>query len=312
MFFVRKFEDLNPGSRHIAGGKATNLGILTRTGFAVPEGFVILSDVLEEHMEKSGIKADISRLLDSWNRDSDIGKLSEISIGIRSRISDAPFSSDLLRIICEETGKIQSESFAIRSSSADEDGAERAWAGQLDSYLRVSPENIVEKVVACWCSLFNPRAIAYAGSKGMRIDSIPLAVIVQKMSSGTVSGVAFSSNPVTGNPDTVVIEASETAGGVVNGDVIPERYDVLKSTWEVIHSEMGKKNAGLPSEYFCKNPGRRLLEDGDIRTLAENVIAMESLFGSPCDVEWTHGPAGFEFVQCRDITALEKQKPIIS
>ena len=60
---------------------------------------------------------------------------------------------------------LNSEFVAVRSSATAEDGADHAWAGQLESYLNTTQDTLLEKVQHCWASLFTPRAIFYRFEK---------------------------------------------------------------------------------------------------------------------------------------------------
>ena len=55
--------------------------------------------------------------------------------------------------------------FAVRSSATAEDGTDHAWAGQLDTYLNISPDDVLSKIQSCWASLFTPRALFYRSEK---------------------------------------------------------------------------------------------------------------------------------------------------
>lgn len=99
------------------------------------------------------------------------------------------------------------EFVAVRSSATAEDGTEHAWAGQLDSYLNVTSENLLQKIQHCWASLFTPRAIFYRFEKGLHTTHISVAVVVQKMVNSKISGIAFSVHPVTEDRNQVIIEA---------------------------------------------------------------------------------------------------------
>lgn len=119
--------------------------------------------------------------------------------------------------------------YAVRSSATAEDGAEHAWAGQLDTYLNISPSNIPDKVRDCWASLFTPRAIFYRTEKKLHDTHISVAVVVQSMIQSESAGVAFSVHPVTENRDEIVIEGSYGLGeAVVSGEVTPDSFVVSK------------------------------------------------------------------------------------
>jgi len=46
--FIRWFDDLGRGDIAVAGGKAANLGEMTRTGLPVPPGFVVTVDAYRQ------------------------------------------------------------------------------------------------------------------------------------------------------------------------------------------------------------------------------------------------------------------------
>jgi pyruvate,water dikinase len=107
---------------------------------------------------------------------------------------------------------------AVRSSATAEDGADHAWAGQLDSYLNTKKEDLLKNVRRCFASLFTPRAIFYRLESKLRETRISVAVVVQKMVQSEVSGVAFSVHPVTEDRNQILIEAGLGLGeAIVSG-----------------------------------------------------------------------------------------------
>ena len=60
--------------------------------------------------------------------------------------------------------------FAVRSSAIDEDDSQFSFAGQLDSYLFVPKEDVLEKVKQVWKSGFNERVLSYRKEAGLDID----------------------------------------------------------------------------------------------------------------------------------------------
>ena len=93
---------------------------------------------------------------------------------IHSRIGSSQLAASRSRLaICS--------SAVFRSSATAEDSASAAWAGQLESYLNITEENLLENVKKCWASLFTPRAIFYRFEKDLHKQKISVAVVVQKM-----------------------------------------------------------------------------------------------------------------------------------
>ena len=49
---------------------------------------------------------------------------------------------NIAKEIKNQFNKLDTEFVAVRSSATAEDGAENAWAGQLDSYLNIKEDNL--------------------------------------------------------------------------------------------------------------------------------------------------------------------------
>ena len=68
-----------------------------------------------------------------------------------------------------------------------------------------------------WASARSAHALAYQRRAGAEAADPGLAVILQAMVDPVVSGVAFSCDPVTGDPATAVISAVTGREGLVSG-----------------------------------------------------------------------------------------------
>jgi phosphoenolpyruvate synthase/pyruvate phosphate dikinase len=184
--------------------------------------------------------------------------------------------------------KLSSEFVAVRSSAVAEDGNKDAWAGQLDTFLRVTKEDLLDKIKACFASAGSERARAYATQK--QIDSGKVAVIVQKMIPSEISGVAFSVHPVTKNHGHMVIEAVKGLGEkLVSGTITPDTYVLDKKLNKIIE------------KYVASS---QILKDEYIDSLAEAIKKIESLFNFPVDVEWAFAGKELFILQSRPITTL--------
>ena len=56
---------------------------------------------------------------------------------------------------------------AVRSSAADEDSAERSFAGQLETFLFVTGDDLADRVAAVWRSGFSSRILSYRRQHGL-------------------------------------------------------------------------------------------------------------------------------------------------
>ncbi len=132
---------------------------------------------------------------------------------------------------------------AVRSSATAEDLPDASFAGQQETFLNVKgPEDLLDKVVKCWSSLFTPRAIFYRNEKGFAHDKVFISVGVQKMVNSRAAGVMFTINPVTGDPNEIVIEGNYGLGEtVVSGVVNPDDFVIDKEAMKIKERKLARK-----------------------------------------------------------------------
>jgi pyruvate,water dikinase len=125
--------------------------------------------------------------------------------------------------------ELNCEFVAVRSSAICEDGSENSFAGQYDSYLNVTKDQVVTAIYNCFDSINNGRAISYSEDKDMMGNK--MAVIVQEMINPDKAGVIFTKHPVTDDESVIVIEAVNGLGEqLVSGSVTPTQYVLNKIT----------------------------------------------------------------------------------
>jgi pyruvate,water dikinase len=191
---------------------------------------------------------------------------------------------------------------AVRSSAVAEDGAEASFAGVQDTYLwRRGVDEVLDALRRCWASVDNPEAVAYRVEHG--IAETRMAVAVQAMVDARTAGVAFTRNPVTGDPSTVAIDASWGLGApVVGGEVTPDSFLVNKITGAVLRSQVGSKEtecvpdpAGggtVVQAVDAARRGRPCLEPPEVTALVELARGVERHYGRHQDLEWAIDRAG--------------------
>ncbi|MFE2139436.1 PEP/pyruvate-binding domain-containing protein, partial [Streptomyces sp. NPDC059466] len=139
-----------------AGGKGKNLHSLTAAGFRVPEWSVIGLDVFTEFARRSGLDTRLAALLAEAPRHGERRTSAEIA----SLIAAAPLDEDVTEAVRRAYEQVGGGLVAVRSSGADEDGAEHSFAGQFDSFLNVSGfDEVVAHVRRCWASAFSERSL---------------------------------------------------------------------------------------------------------------------------------------------------------
>lgn len=255
----------------LVGGKAANLGELTRAGLPVPDGFSLTTHAYE--LAAAGL-----------------GEL-EAGGSVRERL----LAADVPKEVAAEIGRAYAElagddgPVAVRSSATAEDLPFASFAGQHDSFLEISGLTaVLDAVRRCWASLWTDRAVSYREANGIDHDSVQLAVVVQRMVDAEVAGVLFTANPVSGRRREAVIDAARGLGElVVSGQVNPDRLVVDTATGRV-----------LAHEPAC-------LTDTQAKSLAGLGDRVEQHYGSPQDIEWAIDADGTIWLtQARAITSL--------
>lgn len=156
----------------------------------------------------------------------------------------------------------------MRSSSFNEDGCINSGAGLYKTLINISLENLLE-------------AILEVKNDASFKEEHKISIIVQKYIIASVSGIAFSIDPVNFNDDNIVIEYYKGECDVLtSGRITPE----------VIYID--KKNTEHNNNLLPKDIGNIILR-------------LEWFFGCPVDVEWCTDKEGKLWIlQSRQITVI--------
>lgn len=300
--FVQWFKDLRREDISLVGGKCAHLGeLFGHIGVPVPNGFAVSAYAYQVFLKKTQAGKKINSLLSDMDM-ADMESLRDVSRKIRKHVESLSMSRQIERAIleayrelCEQIGK-KNVAVAVRSSATAEDLPGASFAGQQDTFLNVTQKTLLKSVQRCWSSLFTPRAIVYRKEKGFSHDEVLISVAVQEMVSSKVSGVMFTLEPVSGDKDKVVINASWGLGeAIVSGRVTPDEYVVEKDTFRILDKQVFKKGKQIVSD---KRGGtkwatvpkgiqdRPALTDEAIIRLAKYGVQIETHYGVPQDIEW--------------------------
>ncbi len=291
MELIKDLKNLSKNDTAVAGGKGSSLGEMTRAGFLIPPGFVILLSAFEKFLEATDLNVEIGAILHSVDKQK-MHTIENASEKIKALILQAEIPQNIADEIHKFFKRLGAKYVAVRSSATAEDSVSAAWAGQLESYLNTTGENLFENVKKCWASLFTPRAIFYRFEKCLHKQKISVAVVVQKMVESEISGIIFSVHPVTQNRDQIVIEAGFGLGEViVSGKITPDTYVVERNSWNILDKNINKGEI-------------QKLSDEEIIELAKLATKIEKHFGFPVDIEWAKEKKIFYITQSRPITTI--------
>jgi len=204
-------------------------------------------------------------------------------------------SEDIKKILAGDTDELKkylsdfssSEYFAVRSSAGSEDGEERSFAGIFETKLNVPNviSEITEAVRYVSDSAAGSRAEAYDSDGDHRMN-----IVIQRMISPVLAGVAFSGVTDEDGSEVIRIEAVEgLAEKLVSG----------RSSSSVITfpaAQAGNADAVVSIK-------GRPLDYSRIQMLAGEVKRMSEYFGRDIDTEWCIDRDGkIYFVQARPVT----------
>ncbi len=258
---------------NIYGGKGNSLITLKNNKLPVPSFFIITYEEAKSFFKENNI--------DTNNQKN-----------IPNKILNGIFPKDLEQDILNRFQKLNTKLAAVRSSAADEDGTEKSFAGQYNSYLNITEDKLLTAIKECWASYYNDSVTAY------RENTTPpflMSVIVQEMIEADYAGVAFSFNPTIKSDNYYYTECCKGTGdSLVSGEITPSKYEIRRET---------KKIDSVKGDDF--------LTPEQAKNIADLVKEIETIYKCPIDIEWCLKDNKLYVVQARPITAYqEKIEPI--
>lgn len=311
------FADLSAGAASVAGGKGANLGELTKANLPVPPGFVLTATAYLDAMEAAGVRAQLHERALRVDPD-DPAVLAAAAAELRDLVAKAGMPDSMRDELLAAWEQLGATAVAVRSSATSEDASDTSFAGMHETFTNVrTADELVDRVVACWASVFGERVLAYRRSQGIE-EEPAIAVVVQQMVDSARSGVMFTADPASGDRNHIVIEAAFGLGEVVvAGQVEPDTYTVDKAGPRVLSVRVGRKTHQIVrgddgrDRRVALSPeegARRVLSDDEILAVAALGIEVEAWYGTPQDTEWAYDRDGRLFLlQSRPITTIGDQ-----
>ena len=268
------------GAVESVGGKAGGFAILAAAGLDFPGGFVLSA---EAHRHARGL---------GWS-------------------TGMPIPAATSAAVSDALATVPGEAFVVRSSAVAEDGASASFAGQFETIVGVTREDVAAAIAECWGSAGNGRALAYRSAER---DEHTMAVIVQPLVDADASGVVVTVDPITGDEQTLLVNASFGLGeAVVSGLVTPDEYRIARADACVIAATIGAKELEIVRGSDGALEERALpverstaptLDAEELRALWQGALAAEAILGRPADLEFAFAAGRLLWLQCRPLTAL--------
>jgi pyruvate,water dikinase len=316
---VRTLQQLTAADAPEVGGKAANLGELVAAGLPVPPGFVLPAASFLRAMERAGVRGELARLHSrAVAAVDDPAELDALCRQAAATVRAAGLPDDLVDQVRSAYAALPDgeggATVAVRSSAVGEDGADASFAGMNATFTNVrGMDALVERITACWASVYGPRVVAYRAARGYLAEPA-IAVVVQLMVRAERSGVAFTADPATGRRDVVVVEAAFGQGEVVvSGAVEPDTYRVGAGGTRLLAARVGHQThqivrgedgADRTEPLDPQRADARVLSDDEACDIARLALRVQEHFGVPQDVEWAMTGRRIWLVQARPITTL--------
>ncbi|MFP4218258.1 MAG: phosphoenolpyruvate synthase [Salinarchaeum sp.] len=307
-------EEIGADDTDIVGGKGASLGELTSADLPVPPGFVVTGASYRSFLQDTGIETELFDIVDvDADNPEDLADAAERA---QSLILEAEFPEDLREDIIAAYNDLSGDSpfVAVRSSATAEDLPDASFAGQQETFLNVTGDDLIRRVKDCWASLFTQRAIYYRQDQGFSHEAVDIAVVVQRMVDAEKSGVLFTSHPSTGDPQMIVESAWGLGEAVVAGEVSPDNYVIDRKSEAVVDVSVAEKRLKyerdpetgetVEAEVSENQQTAQVLDESELEELRQLGERVEAHYGQPQDVEWAMADGSTYMLQSRPITTI--------
>jgi pyruvate,water dikinase len=294
------------------GGKNSSLGEmfnrLKDLNIGVPDGFAVTASAYRKFLEHNRLEEKLKVLLAKADPNDPV-KLAQTGSSCRRLIMDGTMPGSLEKEILDHFKLLKDKyseaiTVAVRSSATAEDLPNASFAGQHDSFLNVDENDVLNKCIACFASLFNDRAIKYRMQMGFDHMKISLSVGIQKMvrSDLASAGVAFTIEPETGFENFIYITGVWGLGeNIVQGTVTPDEFYVFKPSLKKDLTALVSKKCGAKEEtmVFAENKSHTVnirtseakretfvLSNEEVSQLGKWCLGIEEHYKTPMDIEW--------------------------
>jgi pyruvate,water dikinase len=310
-----RLEEASPELYRALGGKAGNLArVQNELGLPVPPGFVATLSAYKSFMEQRLPGEEATVLARLQERLAALDLTDEAQAGQAARELQAlvlaqPIPPELTEAMVAEARRLAAAGpeggvLAVRSSGIREDIA-ATFAGQYETFLGVSPEEVPEHWRQVVASQFGERALIYYHSQGLILEEAAMGVLIQRLISAQAAGVMFTTDPDACDEDRMMISAGwGLAADLVGGEVSADEYVVSKESGQLKEARYGRKEYRLIWEdgrlVRQAVPGEMVsapaLQPADLARLAAYARALDAHCNCPHDVEWVKDGGGEIYV----------------
>ncbi|XP_061708572.1 putative phosphoenolpyruvate synthase [Cydia pomonella] len=325
------FESKVASCPEYVGGKGASLSLLVsmqeEEGYKVPPGYCLTTKALDKHLEMNPKLKEAILEIEKAGGDYEEAHFKQTCTRAAQLITETEITGDIKEEILKELNDLKKKAvkaglgpeirFAVRSSAVGEDSESLSAAGQNETVLGCTEEDVLRGVQKCWGSMFAFTSAYYRRQNGQQC-LCGGGVVVQALVSPRAAGVLFTKHPAAGDPSRLLITANYGLGeSVVSGAVEPDTITVIRGpdggltiSSIVLGSKTSRVSAtGGVVEVQAVSEAERgvpCLAESEVLRLARLGVRQEELWGAGRDIEWAVCEDGIYLLQARPITSLER------
>ncbi|MCD4677051.1 MAG: hypothetical protein K8S18_13815 [Desulfobacula sp.] len=309
--FIIAFDKISSLNEAVAGKKAFCLSRLNRElHLPTPNGFVITTNAFHYFIETNDLREPINEKLANLDI-NDAASLEQTARKIEQLILNASIPENIAIAVKDATNFLEKDNeinlrVALRSSAVKEDG-KASFAGQYQTLLNVSKENILNGYKHIIASKYSARALFYRISHGILDDETPMAVLILEMIDSKASGVMYTRDIEEKLSDNLLIHSVWGQGGLlVEGEVSPDIIKISKKDpVTIVSTKIATKQKqmilvpNIQTQTIDTDQDKKnllSLDEPCVLTLAGWGICLEAHFNQPQDIEWCKDKSGKLFI----------------
>lgn len=262
---VRWLSDIGRPDTERVGTKAANLGTLFSGDHAVPRGFCIEHQRIEDQLEQSGIRRRIDRILRTLDRD-DWSAVQNAAQRINGIIHDVDFEASFQE---EIESAYENINLSQKVRNAGDKAVELVGGQRETDFVAVRPSTLQDGFATPEIGINGKEAVLSAIkdviASGYNADALyhdaeqTPAIMIQKMVDADLSCTVYTRNPVTGD-DEILIEAVYGLGlGIARGDCRVDRFFIDRST-----GRLNEKTIATKRQQYTRNPATGTLQQATV------------------------------------------------
>ena len=320
VFFFEDYsaKDLNENR---VGRKGLSLFKLKDMDVPVPEFFVISSDVFVDACLPTLESQEKKLLAKGRNPETE-----EVEAALQKAEFPKEVEEEILSAYTRLSGFTDAW-VSVRSSVVFPENEKVSFTGVFSTELNVRKfDQLKSAIKRIYASLFCDDVVAYASKMGIDLTDVKMSVVVQKMVQSEVSGVVFTTDPITQDSTKLSIEAVFGLGDVISlGEITPDSYVLNKKDLTVVEKNiapqewmkvrtMGSGNNRKSNVEKIKISSnwshRQKLSDKDMEEIAKIALIVENKSRQIQNLEWVLSGGRFWILQNKSLYEPSAQEVV--